>query len=111
MDIDEVREEGAIEPQPDVLGGAAEGAPPPGPRRGDGVPREELELRRAGCERGELDGEPLHRAGGRRPREPGRARRAPPLPIGARLPEGRLDQPRRALLQLRARPRPPPPPP
>src|SRR2546425_4485398 len=65
LHLDHVIQVRALEPELDFLGGAREGAPPPGPRGGARVPREQLQLRGARCERRELDGEPLHRADGR----------------------------------------------
>src|SRR5256885_452329 len=51
-------------------------------------------------EGGELDGEPFHRAGGRRLLEPGPERRGDAIPVGGRILEGRFDQPRRPVLEL-----------
>src|SRR5436309_15913004 len=56
LHLDHVIQVRAIEPELDFLGGAREGAPPPGPRGGARVPREQLQLRGARRERRELDG-------------------------------------------------------
>src|SRR3989441_3481074 len=111
LHLDHVIQVRALEPELDFLGGAREGAPPPGPRGGARVPREQLQLRGARRERRELDGEPLHRADGRRLLEPRLERRGDTLPVGGGIFEGRLDQPRRAVLELGARAPPAPPPP
>src|SRR5205823_3764120 len=69
LHLDHVVEQRPLEPELDLLGGGAERAAPPGARRGLRVAGEQLQLGGAGGERGELDHQPLHRAGGRRPLE------------------------------------------
>src|SRR6059058_2254022 len=64
LHLDDVVEQRALEPELDLLSGAAQRATPPGARRGLRVAREQLQLRGAGDERGELDDQPLYRAGG-----------------------------------------------
>src|SRR6266516_8079454 len=101
LHLDDVVQERALEPELDLLDGGAEGAPPPCPRGGGLIAREELQLRGAGHESRELDGESLHRASGRRLLEPRLERSGEAHPVGGRVLEGRLDQPRRAVLELR----------
>src|SRR5256712_5388994 len=61
LDLDDVMQHGAFEPERDLLDGAPQGAPLAGPRGGARVPGEELQLGGARGEGGELDDEPLHR--------------------------------------------------
>src|SRR2546430_7819291 len=104
LHLDDVIEQRALEPELDLLSGAAERATPPGARRGLRVAREQLQLRGAGDERGELDDQSLHRAGGGRPLELRLEWRRDALPVRGRVLERRLHQPRRAVLELGARP-------
>src|SRR5438552_11364210 len=104
LHLDDVVEQRALEPEPDLLGGAPQCATPPGARRGLRVAGEQLQLRSAGDERGELDDQPLHRAGGGRSLELRLEWRRDALPVRGRVLERRLHQPRRAVLELGARP-------
>src|SRR2546428_8659561 len=69
LDLDDVMQHGALEPERDLLDGAPQGAPSAGPRGGARVPGEELQLGGARGEGGELDDQPLDGACGRRPRQ------------------------------------------
>src|SRR5438445_13470007 len=104
LHLDDVIQVRALEPELDLLDGAREGAPPPGPRGGARVPREQLQLRGARRERRELDGEPLHRAAGPRLLESRPERRGHAPAIGGGIREGRRDQPGRPVLELGTRP-------
>src|SRR5437899_7706315 len=67
LHLDDVIQHRPSDPECDLPGGALERAPPPGARRGARITREQLELRGARSEGGELDDEPLYRSGGPRP--------------------------------------------
>src|SRR5439155_1179241 len=72
LHLDDVVEQRALEPELDLLGGAPQRATSPGARRRLCVAREQLQLRGAGDERGELDDQPLHPAGRSHSRRPAR---------------------------------------
>src|SRR2546426_282491 len=79
LHLDDVIQHRPSDPERDLPGGALERTPPPGASRGARIPREQLQLRGARSEGGELDDEPLHRSGGPRPPEP-RPSPRPPTP-------------------------------
>src|SRR2546428_13635328 len=68
LDLDDVIQHGALEPERDLLDGAPQGAPSGGPRGGARVAGEELQLDGARGGGGGLDDEPLDGGRGRRPR-------------------------------------------
>src|SRR5260370_7012144 len=79
LHLDDVIQHRASDAERDLTGGALERPPPPGARSGARIAREQLQLRGARSEGGELDDEPLHGSGGRPPpRPPPVARPRPP---------------------------------
>src|SRR5882724_1157947 len=64
LHLDDVIQHRSSDPERDLPRGALERAPPPGTSRGARIAREQLQLRGAGGEGGELDDESLHRSSG-----------------------------------------------
>src|SRR5439155_1319982 len=83
LHLDDVIEQRAFEPELDLLDRAAERATPAGTRGGARVACEELQIGGARRERGEFDGEPLHRPRGWRLLEPGPERPRDANPTGS----------------------------
>src|SRR5207247_2097848 len=73
---------------------------PPRTSRGARIAREQLQLRGARGEGGELDDEPLHGSGGRRPLELRLERRRDALPRRGRVLQGRCNEPGGPVLEL-----------
>src|SRR5882762_3062782 len=102
LHLDDVIQHGPSDAERDLPGGALERAPPPGARRGARIAREQLQLRGARNEGGELDDESLHRSGGRRPLELRLERRRDALSRRGRILEGRGYEPGGPMLELGA---------
>src|SRR2546430_14731690 len=84
LHLDDVIQHRPSDPECDLPGGALERAPPPGARRGARITREQLELRGARSEGGELDDVTLYRAGGGGARRASGGRRRDALPPRAK---------------------------
>src|SRR5438445_13671236 len=100
LDLDDVMQHGAFEPERDLLDGAPQGAPLAGPRGGTRVPGEELQLVGARGEGGELDDEPLHGARGRRLRQARLERRGDVVAVRGGVLERGRGEPRGGALEL-----------
>src|SRR5256885_1416962 len=102
LHLDDVIQHRPSDPERDLPGGALERAPPPGTSRGTRITREQLQLRGARSEGGELDDESLHPSGGRRPLELRLERCRDVLPRRGRIFEGRGDEPGGSVLETRS---------
>src|SRR5207244_9150429 len=100
LPLDDVIQHRPSDPERDLPRGALERTSSPGTSRGARIAREQLQLRGARGEGGELDDEPLYRSGGRRPLELRLERRRDALPRRGRVLEGRCREPGGPVLEL-----------
>src|SRR2546422_3631033 len=100
LNLDDVIQHRASQPEPDLPDGAFERPPATGPRGGACVAGEELQLGCPWSETGELDCQPLDGFGGRRLLETCLERRGDAAALGGRILEYGLDHPRSAVLEL-----------
>ncbi|OGU16814.1 MAG: hypothetical protein A3K13_13245 [Gemmatimonadetes bacterium RIFCSPLOWO2_12_FULL_68_9] len=103
MDLDDVIEGGALEARLDFVDGGAQRLAAAGARGALRVAGEELQFRGARRKGGELHGQPLHRARGRRLLEPHLEGCGEAMLVRRGILERDVDQPRGTLLEDRAR--------
>src|SRR5437899_1301311 len=104
LHLDDVIQHRPSDPERDLPGGALERTPSPGASRGARIMREQLQLGGAGSKGGELDDEPLHRTGGRRPLELCLERCRDALSRRGGVFESRCHEPGGPVLELGAHP-------
>src|SRR3989449_4430627 len=100
LHLDDVIQHRPSDPERDLPRGALERTSSPGASRGARIAREQLQLRGARGEGGELDDESLHGSGGRRPLELRLERRRDALPRRGRVLQGRCNEPGGPVLEL-----------